>query len=133
MQLLLTQDLRLEITGGLTGHQTVFPAVEDWLAADSDRYRSFEILRGRRDTGKYRSVIDFLLGEVCPSERAVCFAFYRGEGPLLLHVRTERQLRFLETKLLLFLTVAYEAFCQRRRLSWNQAVQIVDDVCARAA
>lgn len=125
--------LRIEITGGASGAQTVFPAVEEWLEEDSDRYRAFEIIKGRKSAGRYRSLMDFLLCEVCPSEREACVRYYRDEGPQLRFIRSERQLRFLESKLLLFLTLAYEAYCQKRRLSWRKAVEIVDEICAHAA
>ena len=131
--LLQTIQIRIELTGGASGCQTIFPAVEEWLQEDSDRYRAFELIKGRKNAGRYRSLLDFLLCEVCPSERADCFRYYREEGPQLRFVRTERQIRFLESKLLLFLTVAYEAYCQRRALTWKQAVALVDEVCAHAA
>ncbi|MBI2395519.1 MAG: hypothetical protein HYV09_38490 [Deltaproteobacteria bacterium] len=128
-------DLRQELsrTGGMTGEQTVFPAVERWLAEDRDHYRAFEILKARKSTRRYRSLMDFLLCEVCPSEWPACNACYRDRGPQLRVLRTTRQIRLLESKLLLFLTVAYEAYCQKRALSWKQAVEMVDEVCRCAA
>ncbi|MGZ5968988.1 MAG: hypothetical protein ACXWP4_15050, partial [Polyangiales bacterium] len=114
------QSLRIELHEGTT--DSVFPAVEAWLGESSDHQRAFDRIKGLRGAGRYRSIIDFLLCEVCPEERAACFAFYRGEGPRLVELRSERRLRVLESKLLVFLSLAYEAFAQARMLSWNQAV-----------
>lgn len=132
MRLALVQTLSIEITGGMTGYQTVFPAVEDWLAEDSDRYHAFEVLKGRKSTRRFRSIMDFLCYEVCPSERPAIDAFYRDEGPQLRFIRSERELRYLESRLLLFLTIAYESYCQKRQMSWNQAVELVEEICAAA-
>ncbi len=132
MQCLILLTHRIEITGGASGHQTIFPAVEDWLAEDSDRYRAFEMIKGRKDAARYRSLMDFLLCEVCPDQRAACLRYYREEGPQLVRILSEREIKFLESKLLLFLTVAYEAYCQKRRLSWKQAVELVEEVCRAA-
>ena len=132
MQLCLCIQQTLEVTGGTTGERTVFPAVEAWLEEDSDRYHAFEKLKGRKDARRYRSLIDFLLCEVCPEEKAGCFAFYRDDGPCLGQLRTKARIRFLESKLMLFLTISYEAWCQSRALSWRQAVAIVEELCAAA-
>ncbi len=132
MQLLLQQNT-LEVCGGLTGADTVFPAVEAWLEDDSDRQHAFEAIKGRRSARRYRSLMDFLLCEVCPEERPGCFAFYREQGPQLRGLRDERRIRFLESKLLVFLAIAYEAYCQRRRMSWGTAVRCVEEICALAA
>jgi hypothetical protein len=109
---------------------SIFPAVEAWLQEDSDHQRAFDRIKGRKNAGRYRSVIDFLVGEVCPEERAACFAYYRGEGPQLVELHSERRIRFIESKLLVFLTLAYEAHCQARALSWGQARAFVEALCA---
>lgn len=134
MRLAIVQTFRMEIsvTGGLTGAQTIFPAVEEWLAEDSDRYRAFELIKGRKNAGRYRSLIDFLLCEVCVEQRAACLRYYREEGPQLRFILSERETRYLESKLLVFLTIAYEAYCQKRALSWRAAVELVDEICAAA-
>jgi len=124
------QTLRLAIAGGLTGEATVFPAVERWLQDDADHWHAFERIRGRKRAGRYRSSIDFLLCEVCTEERAGCFAFYRGDGPRLAELRSPAAIRVLESKLLLFLTIAHESFCQERALSWGRAVEMVRELCA---
>jgi len=133
MQLALVQSNKhvqtLEITGGLTGEDSVFPAVEAWLAEDCDHWNAFEKIRGRKNAHRYRSLMDFLLCEVCPSHRSGCFAFYRGKGPQLIFLCTRREIRFLESKLLLFLTIAYEAYAQERALTWTQAASFVEEAC----
>jgi hypothetical protein len=123
VQLLLVQ--RLEESSS-----SCFPAVEAWLQEDSDHQRAFHRIKGRKSAGRYRSMMDFLVSEVCPEERENCFRFYRDEGPRLIELHSERRIRFLESKLLVFLTLAYEAHCQERALSWGQAVSFVEELCA---
>jgi hypothetical protein len=136
MSLCLVQDYRLEldleITGGLTGKDSVFPEVEAWLGEDGDRVHAFKRIQGRKSARGYRSMMDFLLCEVCPEERAGCHAFYRAKGPQLRFLRSEKEIRLLESKLLVFLAIAYEAHCQARRVTWGQAVEMVAEICAAA-
>lgn len=134
MHLALVQTYRLEvrIEGGATGDETVFPAVAEWLAEDSDHWNAFKAIKDRKVTARYRSLMDFILCEVCPTERPACVRFYRGKGPRLIHLRTEKQLRYLESRIMLFLTIAYEAFCQQRALSWTAAREMVNEICAAA-
>lgn len=119
------------LSGGTT--DSVFPAIEAWLEADSDRWKAFTRIRGRKSAERYQSVMDFLLCEVIPQYRKACFAFYNDDGHPLRDLATHAELRSIEARLMLFLVVSYEAFCQKRRMSWRQAVELVDDVLARAA
>jgi hypothetical protein len=127
----LIQQQVLSLSGGAT--QTVFPAVESWLAGDGDRWNAFVRIRGRKSAERYHSVIDFLLCEVAPEHRGACLAFYDDRGPALRDLCTPGEVRALESRLMLFLVISYEAFCQKRRLSWRAAVELVDEVIARAA
>lgn len=120
-----------QLSGGVT--DTVFPAVEAWLEEDSDRWNAFLRIKGRKSSERYQSVMDFLLCEVVPKHRDACFAFYADSGPALRDLATEAELRTIESRLMLFLIISYESFTQRRYLSWRAAVDLVDDVLARAA
>lgn len=119
------------IVGGAT--DSIFPAVEEWLQDDGDRYKAFTRLRGRKSASKYRSLMDFLLCEVVPSMREPCFAFYDDKGPPLREIAKARELRAYESRMLLFLAIAYESFCQKRRMSWSLALELVEEIVGRAA
>lgn len=67
LQLIQTPELRL-VGGGMSA--TVFPRVEAWLEEDSDRWNAFARLKGRRSSRRFRSVVDFLLCDVVPSQLA---------------------------------------------------------------
>lgn len=120
----------LALTGGAA--QTIFPQVEAWLAQDGDHWQAFTAIRGRKSMARYRSVVDFLVGEAVPVLRPACFAFYRGQGPALRDLLTPRQVARVEAQLLAFLAVAYEAFAQKRALSWRTVVDLVDDALRAA-
>mgnify|MGYP001558703108 FL=1 len=132
LALVPAQHQMLALAGGMTGHDSVFPLVEAWLAEESDRWHAFEKIRGRRDAGRYRSVIDFLLCEVVPSYRRPCFAFYETGERALHAVVSPRELLQLQARLMLFLAISYEAYTQKRAVSWRRAVELVDDVLAAA-
>ncbi len=130
MMLVQTQSQSLEVAGGAT--ESVFPLVEAWLEVDSDRWGAFTRIRGKRRMTPYRSVIDFLLCETIPEHRAQCLTFYAGGGAQLRELATPVQLAAMQARLLLFLTLAYEAFTQHRALSWRKAVEMVDEIVSAA-
>lgn len=124
------QHQSLSLVGGTTG--TCFPLVEAWLNENTDRWHAFEKIRGRRNASRYQSVVDFLLCEVVPTYRSSCFAFYEtGERPLRT-IASLTEIARLQSRLMLFLVISYEAYAQRRAVSWRRAVELVDDVLAAA-
>lgn len=123
---------QVPVVGGASA--SVFPLVEAWFSGGDDagdRHNALRRIAGRRNIGRYRSVIDFVLCETTPSYRPACFAFYLSEDAGALRaVAGPAELRALEARLVLFLTIAYEAFVQDRRMSWRRAVEWVEYLSA---
>ena len=117
---------QLVIAGGASS--CVFPAVEAWLQESTDHWNALRAISTRMIDHGYRSVVDFILAEVCPSLREPCLAFYVGNGPALRDMATvtEKELRYYECRMIAFLEIAYTAFSEKRRVSWSTAVELLD-------
>jgi hypothetical protein len=117
-----------EISGGSTGARSVLVLAEAWLNESTDHWNALQFVASRKDMARYDSVLDFVLCEVCVEERAACLRFYEGRGGNLASIRSERLIAYYDAKVLVFLEVCYAAHCERRRLSWSRAVQIVEEI-----
>jgi len=117
MHLSLTQHMAM--TGGMTS--SVFPLVERWLAADSDRQKALEYVAARKDMNRYHSVMDFLLCETVEYYHRPCLAYYAGKGKQLRATVSKAEIQRLQAILLRMISVAYIAFQEKRRLSWSAA------------
>lgn len=130
MYLSMSLDLQqtLSVTGGITGEDTVFPAVSAWLNESSDRFQALSFVARRKNMDRYRSVTDFLLCEIVPSLRSACFRFYDGRGRPLRSIAQPELLAYLEAKILAFLEICYASHCQARALTWSQAVTVLSEL-----
>lgn len=118
-----------EITGGSTGEglDCALPRVAAWLNQSSDHWGALEFVAARKDMERYRSVVDFILCEVCPDERAACERFYAGRGGILVAIRSAKTIAYYEARCMLFLEICYAAHCEQRRVSWAAAVAFVNE------
>ena len=126
MMMVLTHrhSLQPPVTGGCTN--SIFPQVETWLNEDSDRVNALEFVASRKDMGRYQSVVDFIFVEMHPSMRRACFAHYEDRGKALRQLIDEPQRSRYEQRMLALLGVAYEAFNEKRRLSWSGTVKAAE-------
>lgn len=124
MSLCLQQSLA--VTGGAT--ESVMPKIDAWLQESADHWDALQFVASRKDMDRYWSVVDFLLCEICPEERAACLRFYADKGPRLVDMRSTRLIACHEAKIIVFLEVCYAAHCEQRRLSWRAATEIVREV-----
>ena len=115
---------QLAIAGGASS--SVFPVVEAWLQESTDHWNALRVISARKIDSGYRSVVDFILALVCPSLREPCFAFYEGKGHALRDMVTEIERRYYERRCIAFLEIAYAVFSEKRRLSWSEAIELVD-------
>jgi len=113
----------LDITGGAT--ESVMPRIDAWLQESADHWDALQFVASRKDMDRYDSVVDFLLCEICPEERAACMRFYAGNGKRLADIRSAEIIARYEARILLFLDVCYAAHCEQRRLSWRSAIEVV--------
>ncbi len=130
MNLSLRLSQSLAITTVDAAAASIFPLVEEWLQETTDHWNAFEMITKRKNQDRYRCVVDMLFCELFTNFRPLCMAFYAGKGPQLRFIISERSRAFAEAKLLVLLQVAYEAFSQKRALSWNRAVTIVEELAA---
>jgi hypothetical protein len=117
---------QLDLTGGAS--DSIFPLVEAWLQASTDHWNALRAVANRKADIGFRSVVDFVLVGVCPELKRQCFSFYDGDGQPLRETIAERERCYIERKMLLFLEVAYAAFCEHRQLSWSQALATVREL-----
>ncbi len=112
------QTLRYEmtITGGAS--ESIFPEL-DALLLDTEYQKALQFVAARKEMDRYRSMVDFLVSEVFTEFRPDAFAFYRGKGPQLRFLVTEKERACCERLLVKGLEIAYEAFCKQRQLSWE--------------
>jgi hypothetical protein len=80
--------------------------------------------------GRYQSIIDFVAVEMNPHLRRSCRSFYDDDGPQLRDIITEAQRAQLEARMLRLLHLAYNAYCEHRRLSWSGAVAEIERMAA---
>ena len=114
---MLKLQLQLELSGGATS--TVFPKVESWIDADSDRMRALEFVASRKNMGRYRSVMDFLFCEIFTDQKKACFKFYADKGPQLIELATPAEIAVWERKLMIAVRHAYTTWCEKRVISWS--------------
>jgi hypothetical protein len=80
-------------------------------------------------------VIDFLFCEINPDQRAGCFKYYlSGDERDRLHaILTPEQRNYYAARMLIALEVAYQAFCNKRKLSWGDLLDTVEEAVRGAA
>ena len=110
------------MTGGAT--QSLFPLVERWMAADSDRQKALAHVADRDAMRKYQSTMDFLLCETVHFYRAPCQRYYAGKGPQLKDHVSKKEIRRLQHILLRMISACYLSFKEERKLSWQDCVAI---------
>lgn len=118
---------QMEITNPLGVTVSIFPAVEAWLQ-DSDRMNALDWVAGRKKAGRYASVVDFLNAEINTEWRTATLYHYHSETPKLGSLIDGRTRDRLEGRILLALEIAYQAHCEKRRLSWSHLVECTDEV-----
>jgi hypothetical protein len=123
-------ELKIELTGGWT--TSIFPAVERWLSADSDRWKALKYLDPKGSMGRYRSVVDYLYAAVFPTRRVEIFRYYVSDktehlaGTLI----TLNERNVMEAQMLIALEIAYQLWCEKRRSSWRQVRAAVAELAA---
>jgi len=113
----------LELRGGAC--QTIFPVVERFIEADSDRMFALEHIASRKNMEKYRSWMDFLFAEVFTQYRNRCLRFYDGKDVQVVEWATKEQILEWQATLLRFVALAHVAHCEKRALSWSKARSMV--------
>jgi hypothetical protein len=108
----------LELGGGLT--ESIFPEAEAWFRTSADRMKSFEYVASRKKMDRYESVIDFLFCEIFTRYRRSCFNFYERKGPQLKDMITIPERSHFALVLVKALDLGYQAFAEKRRLSWTE-------------
>lgn len=121
----------LAVSGGVT--DSIFPQVEAVLLVSSDHQSALEFVSSRKKMDRYKSVMDYLFCELHPEWRLACRRYYVGNGPQLKNQLTDEQLATYNKRLLIALGVAYELFCEKRRLSWTKYRKCVADELKLAA
>ncbi len=114
LNLKLCQELKL--TGGST--ITIFPEVEALLAI-TDYQKALDLVAKKKNAYKYRSVMDFLFCELYPHRRPACFRYYLSGKLPFREIITMAQRQVYAWELCRALAVAYQAFCEKRTLSWT--------------
>ena len=71
----------IELFGGATS-STVFPNAEN-LLHQTEYQEGLDYVSGCKNMDKYRSVMDFLFGEIMIEYRFHVFTYYNGRGPKL--------------------------------------------------
>jgi len=98
---------------------TIFPAVEEWLAED-DHMEALRWAARRKTDGQYRSVMDWLLCEVLPTERPACFRFYAGKGPRFEKLYGPAKQELYERVLLNVCMCAYARHQKKQWAHWRK-------------
>lgn len=131
MSLSMTQSLfmALELTTSDSACHTIFPEMEEWLE-DSDRQDAIEVIARNKNATKYRSIGDFLCCEINPELRKQCFKFYlSGKEEDMFGCIFDGLMRDrYAARILIALEVAYQAFCEERKMSWTGLMASVDEV-----
>lgn len=112
-----THTQSLDVIGGAT--LSIFRQAESWLLAHADHQRALEYVARRKNMEKYHSMMDFLFCEVFVKYQKDCFRYYEGKGPLLKEMISQEQIDRYDTVLLEALKIAYQAFCEQRKVSWG--------------
>lgn len=124
LQQTLKQEKRqLQICGGMTGTETIFPEIEELLKESTELQKALRwLIKGPyiRNNVKYRSVMDALYCSLEGTEaRLACLRYYRGKGKQLRFLRhlmpsEEHRLRTVY-KMLWSLKQAYEVQQEKYR------------------
>ncbi len=107
----------LDVTGGAT--LTIFRLTETWLFEDDDHQRGLEYVARRKNMEKYHSMMDFLFCEIFTKYRKDCFRYYEDKGPLLKEMISQEQIERYDAILLEAVKIAYQAFCEERKVTWG--------------
>jgi len=105
------------MSGGVTG--SIFPEVEAYFDADSDRRKGLEYVAARKDMDRYHSVMDFLFCESFTQHRAACLRFYDDEGKPLRDLISEEKRAEYAAHLLYIVEQAHAWYSEKRRQSWS--------------
>jgi hypothetical protein len=118
MMLLLepSHALELDVVGGVT--ESIFMETEAWLLQNSDHQEALAYVASRKTMDHYTSMMDFLFCEIFIDYRGACQRFYRRKGPLLKKMISKEQIAKFDKALIGALKVAYEAFCEKRKMTW---------------
>lgn len=125
MEMEMSYELALEqmmLTSPDAITESIFPLVEAWLQLDSDRMVALEWVASRKKAGKYRTVVDFLNAEINPEWRKATLEFYLSDTLQLRSILDGQTRDRLEGRMLVALEIAYQAHCDKRKLSWSAMV-----------
>lgn len=117
LALVLSCKQSLALTGGAT--LTIFPLTETWLFEAGDHQCGLEHVGRRKNMERYRSVMDFLFCELFTKYQKDCFRYYEDKGPLLKEMISEEQVARYDSILLQAVKIAYQAFCEERKVTWG--------------
>ncbi len=96
---------------------SIFPDV-DRLLNETRYQQGLAFVGSRKNMDRYRSMVDFLFCELFPEYRPGCFRYYRGKGPLLKELITDRQRQAFEAQMLHALEVAVIKAENREYIYW---------------
>lgn len=99
--------------------QSIFPLVDAALN-ETDYQKSLEFVAVRKDTERYRSMVDFLFCEIFLQHRDACFKFYEDEGPQLKDTISPEERLWYEKALLQALFIAREVMEKKVALTWTK-------------
>jgi len=126
----MTMKLSLELQEAFG--KTVFPKTEDILKEDGflDSYFKYICINKKGILKRYRSVLDFLFCELFGMTRRrkhllrdSCFAYYKGEGPKLAEIMSEKELKIYDiimARLVLPMIKASIDAYGKRAISWKK-------------
>jgi hypothetical protein len=113
----------LELRGGITS-QTVFPKTEDKLLS-TEVQKSLDKVMKRKNSEKYRSLMDFIFCELFPEPwRWKCFKYYNGNGSLLIDDEhfTDAMAKYYDIFMSdVFIEICLQCLKIERWVSWSEA------------
>jgi len=92
---------------------------ELFLEESSDHANALRHIARRKNMDRYKSVIDFCVGELFSSWRPHIFRYYGGCGFTMIEQTTEQERRQIDKKLLKLLKTSYLWFCEGRKVHWK--------------
>lgn len=125
MEMVIRPELKLELTGGWT--TSIFPLVEEWLNKPCSKHqRALPYIGSRASMNRYRSVVDYIVGQVFPKHRQDIFKFYGGWTPdIMMDLITNEERKLMEISILAHLEVAHQLWVQKERASWKTVRDVV--------
>lgn len=109
----------------------IFPLVDMFLG-NSYRQNAIAVLARRKDTDKYRDLVDFLLYECIAEQRLNIRKYYDGESDLKLRdIIDERTRKLYEARILLVLDACLMIYKRKQRCSWGRIIQIVNKLISK--